>query len=78
LWLLAFPMRTTSCAVNSNLDDVWAGGTEVRKAATARWESVDWVPLTYPDPSTSLTSAVYLACLVFFLAFLLLARRERL
>jgi hypothetical protein len=40
----------------------------------ARWESVDWVPLTYPDPS----SAVYLACLVFFLAFLLLARRERL
>jgi hypothetical protein len=34
----------------------------------ARWESVDWVPLTYPDPSPSLTSAVYLACLVFFLA----------
>jgi hypothetical protein len=32
----------------------------------------------YPDPSPSLTSAVYLACLVFFLAFLLLARRERL
>jgi putative ABC transport system substrate-binding protein len=24
----------------------------------ARWESVDWVPLTYPDPSPSLTSAV--------------------
>jgi hypothetical protein len=44
----------------------------------ARWESVDWVPLTYPDPSPSLSSAVYLACLVFFLAFLLLARRERL
>jgi hypothetical protein len=44
----------------------------------ARWESVDWVPLTYPDPSPSLTSAVYLACLVFFLAFLLLAMRERL
>jgi hypothetical protein len=44
----------------------------------ARWESVDWVPLTYPDPSPSLTSAVYLACLVFFLGFLLLARRERL
>ena len=43
-----------------------------------RWEPLDWVPLTYPDPSPSLTSAVYLACLVFFLAFLLLARRERL
>ena len=40
----------------------------------ARWESADWVPLTYPDPSQSLTSAVYLACLVFFLAFLLLAK----
>jgi len=40
LWLLAFPMRTTSCAVNSNLDDVWAGGTEVRKAATA--DTASW------------------------------------
>ena len=43
-----------------------------------RWESLDWVPLTYPDPAPSVTSAVYLACLLFFLAFLLLARRERL
>jgi hypothetical protein len=43
-----------------------------------RWESLDWVPLTYPDPAPSITSAVYLACLLFFLAFLLLARRERL
>jgi hypothetical protein len=36
----AFPMRTTSCAVNSNLDDVWAGGTEVRKAATT--DTASW------------------------------------
>ena len=43
-----------------------------------RWESLDWVPLTYPDPAPSVTSAVYLACLLFFLASLLPARRERL
>ena len=33
---------------------------------------------SYLDPAPSVTSAVYLACLQFFLAFLLLARRERL
>jgi hypothetical protein len=43
-----------------------------------RWESLDWVPVTYPDPAPSVTSAVYLACLLFFPVFLLLARRERL
>jgi hypothetical protein len=45
---------------------------------TARWAPLDdWVQPTYADP-TSLTSAVYLVCVVFFLSFLLLARRERL